>query len=94
MITVFKGRGIVRMQARDKIGKAVWNICESCKEVVSTNLVLAVRDGHLKLDEAQQAAVVGLVNSLIDQAFHRSYNNFLKSVDAAIVDSRAGVPPT
>lgn len=82
------------MQPRDKIAKAVWNICESCKEVVSTNLVVAVRDGHLKLDASQQAEVVGLVNTLIDQAFHRALNNFLKTVDVIFSEARAGVPPT
>ena len=83
------------MQPRDKIGKAVWSICQTCKDVVSSNIVQAARDGQIKLDDTQQQLVVNLINASIDQAFHRSYNNFLKSVDVVVSEVKldASVPP-
>lgn len=87
------------MQPKDKISKAVWNICESCKEVVASNLVQASRTGVLNLDETQQQAVIQLVSQSVDQAFHKAFSTFLKSVDAAINDVQkmargTSVPPT
>lgn len=82
------------MKPKEKIGKALWNICESCKDVVTKNFVKAVQEGTIKIDDSQLEPIVSLLNALIEQSFHLAFNTFMRTVEGAIqsVDSR--VPPT
>jgi hypothetical protein len=84
------------MSAKDKISKAMWNVCGSCKDVVSANIVQATTDGTIKLSEDRQGdaqRLINIVNASIEQAFHRAFNSFMRTVDDVVpVDEKKSSP--
>lgn len=74
------------MQPRDKISKASWLQIESSKDTVSANLTAAVASGQLKVEASQMPALLLLIGSSIDEGYHKSHRNFMKSVDSALND--------
>ena len=80
------------MQPREKINRAAWNLLEGAKDVVQSNLVLAVRDGRIKVEASQMEALMKLIASSIDEGYHRANATFMKVVEQCIPVTGAEAP--
>jgi hypothetical protein len=72
------------MTPREKINREVMNVVGSIKDNVASDLVLAVQQGKLVLEEKQLKQVISLVSQLVDASYYRSNRSLMRSVDAAL----------
>ena len=74
------------MEAKDKIAKLTWQLFEGVKDVVQSDLAIAVRTGQLKVDPSALPLLISLVNASIEAGYHRGSRTFEKSVAVVIND--------
>lgn len=77
------------MQPKDKIVKAAWNHFGGTKDSVVTNISNAVRNGQIKVEADSMNYLLQLINTSIEEGYHRGYNVFEREIDAALQEQSA-----
>lgn len=72
------------MRPQDKINKASWTLTESIKDSVSNNVTAMVTGGQLKIETKSLQLLLVLLNSSVEEGYHKASKVFSKTVDAAI----------
>lgn len=72
------------MLPKDKIVKASWNLLGSSKDTLLTNISNAVRNGTIKVEQDSIERLMQLINTSIDEGYHRGYNVFEREVDSSL----------
>lgn len=72
------------MKPRDKISKSSWNLAESIKDVVTANIVAAMRGGQLKIDAKTLNVLLQMLPQFVDAGFHRGHKVFMREIDVAL----------
>ncbi len=75
------------MDAKDKFSRLAWTLVESTKDVISTNVVNAMRSGQLKLDAKQLEHLLLIISASVDEGCHRGIPTFQRSTDAIVSDA-------
>lgn len=69
------------MNQDDKILKSTLNYIESIKDVTNKNLMAAVSEGKIKLDQGALSQVISLFNYSVDEGYHRGQNSLLREIN-------------
>jgi hypothetical protein len=72
------------MQIKDKIIKASWNHFEGAKNILVANIVAAVREGKIKVDDSSLPQLLSLLNSFFDEGYHRGFNVFDRELSSSL----------
>jgi len=75
------------MQIKDKIVKASWNHFEGAKNILIANIVSAVREGKVKVDDSSLPQLLSFLNSFFDEGYHRGFNVFDRELTSALQDT-------
>lgn len=81
------------MLAKDKIVKASWNLLGSSKDSLLTNISNAVRSGAIKVEPESVERLLQLVNTSIDEGYHRGYNVYERELDSALASHASATQP-
>lgn len=69
------------MNTKDKLQKCSWVLLESVKDALASNVVLAINNNLLKVDNSEMTNLLTLLNSSVEEGFFRAQNSYNKSVD-------------
>ena len=69
------------MNTLDKVSKETKVLVDSIKDLISTNLLVAVRTKNVVVDESQLSRLISVVEASADEAFQRALPRFQKTVD-------------
>ena len=72
------------MQIKDKIVKASWNHFEGAKNILIANIVAAVREGKIKVDDSSMPQLLTLLGSFFDEGYHRGFNVFDRELSSVL----------
>jgi hypothetical protein len=72
------------MQIKDKIIKASWNHFEGAKNILITNILAAVKEGKIKVDDSSLPQFLTLLNSFFDEGYHRGFNVFDRELTSSL----------
>lgn len=78
----------------EKASRASWSLFEGVKDAVSSNIVSAVSSGALKIDKGELEKLVAVVNSSIEEGYHKGHRAFTKAIDVAVQESQPTGPVT
>lgn len=68
------------MSSKDKVSKSIWGLFEFTKETVKKNIVQAVNNDQLKLDENSLRTLLSIVDSSITEGYNKGVDSTVKSV--------------
>lgn len=74
------------MQPRDQINKASWEIVESIKDTVLTNLVTGAKTGQLKIEASQIQSILAVLQASIEAGYQKVNRSFMAKVDEALAN--------
>lgn len=74
------------MKSKNEVVKHVWKLLDHVKATVSSNLVVSVSRGDLKVDRKDLESLVKLVNMSVEQAANAAAKDFEKQVTPFLVE--------
>lgn len=77
------------MNARSKLEKAVWNLVENIRDVVTRDVVAAATSQTVKIDKKEFEKLMMVVQSGIEKGYHnglREYAKVVASCEKEILD--------
>lgn len=81
------------MQAGDKIGKSSWILLEGIKDSVTNNIYTAVKSGQLKIEANVLPALLTILNSSMEEGYHKGFKTFMKTATHGAVPATQPVKP-
>ena len=68
------------MHSKDKISKASWNHFISAKDTLSKNIVVAVQNGELKIEQEVLPKLISIIDSSLSEGYHKGHIVFEREV--------------
>lgn len=76
------------MNSVDKISRETKVLLDSAKDTLAENLVSAVRNKNVLVDESQLSKLINIVNISIDESFQRALPVYQSSIKNLVKNSK------
>jgi hypothetical protein len=77
---------------KDKIIKASWNHFEGAKNILINNILTAVRDQKIKIDNTELNQLVFLMTTSLEEGYHKGYKTFDRELTSCLADTSKSQP--
>lgn len=72
------------MQTQEKIHRMLWTHFEGVRDVIVANVLAAMKDGKVKVEEGTQSTLLTLIQQSMSEGYHRGFHVFERELSAVL----------